>query len=65
MHLLLVAMGAPMFDQRELEPLAVAAAARNRWTFLLTVAPLRASGGTGFSAESNRYLLSRRASPGR
>jgi kynurenine formamidase len=46
-QLLLVAMGTPMFDQCDLEPLAKAAAARNRWTFLLTAAPLRATGGTG------------------
>jgi len=46
-RLLLVAMGTPMLDQCDLEPLAKAAAARNRWTFLLTVAPLRATGGTG------------------
>ena len=46
-ELLLVAMGTPMFDQCDLEPLAKAAAARNRWTFLLTAAPLRATGGTG------------------
>jgi kynurenine formamidase len=46
-QLLLVAMGTPMFDQCDLEPLAKAAATRNRWTFLLTAAPLRAAGGTG------------------
>ena len=45
--LLLVAMGTPMFDQCDLEELSNAAAARNRWTFLLTAAPLRVSGGTG------------------
>jgi kynurenine formamidase len=45
--LLLVAMGTPMLDQCDLEELAKAAAARNRWTFLLTTAPLRAVGGTG------------------
>jgi kynurenine formamidase len=45
--LFLVAMGTPMFDQCDLEEVATAAAARNRWTFLVTAAPLRASGGTG------------------
>ena len=46
-QLLLVAMGTPMFDQCDLEALSVAAQARNRWTFLLSAAPLRLSGGTG------------------
>ncbi|HVY07516.1 MAG TPA: cyclase family protein [Burkholderiales bacterium] len=46
-QLLLVAMGTPMFDQCDLEPLAKAAAERKRWTFLFTAAPLRVTGGTG------------------
>jgi len=46
-QLVLTAMGTPMFDQCDLEELAKAAAARNRWTFLLTAAPLRVVGGTG------------------
>jgi kynurenine formamidase len=45
--LLLVAMGTPMFDQCDLEEISKVAAARNRWTFLFTAAPLRAAGGTG------------------
>ena len=55
-----VAMGTPMFDQCDLEPLAKAATARKRWTFLLTAAPLRATGGTGSPYESNRNVLGRR-----
>ncbi len=48
MHLLmLVAMGTPLLDQCDLEAVATAAAARNRWTFLVTATPLRAVGGTG------------------
>ena len=48
MHqLLLVAMGTPIFDNCDLEELANTAAARNRWTFLLTAAPLPVPGGTG------------------
>ena len=48
MHqLLIVAMGMPLFDQCDLEELAKAAAARNRWTFLFTAAPVRVTGGTG------------------
>lgn len=46
-QLLLVAMGTPMFDQCDLEAVSAAAAARGRWTFLLTAAPLRIAGGTG------------------
>jgi kynurenine formamidase len=45
--LFLVAMGTPMLDQLDLEAVAAAATTRQRWTFLVTVAPLRASGGTG------------------
>ena len=46
-QLMLVAMGTPMLDQCQLEDLAKACAARNRWTFLFTAAPLRVTGGTG------------------
>jgi len=47
-HILtLVAMGAPILDNLDLEAVAKAAAARKRWTFLLTVAPLPVEGGTG------------------
>jgi hypothetical protein len=48
MHqLLLIAMGTPIFDNCDLEELATSAARRNRWTFLLTAAPLPVPGGTG------------------
>jgi len=48
MHqLLLIAMGTPMFDNCDLEPLSAAAAARHRWEFLLTAAPLAVPKGTG------------------
>ena len=48
MHqLFVVAMGMPMFDNCDLEPLSAAAAARNRWEFLLTAAPLVVPRGTG------------------
>jgi kynurenine formamidase len=46
-QLLIVAMGMPLFDQCDLEELAKAAAARHRWTFLFTAAPVRVTGGTG------------------
>ncbi len=47
-HLLaIVAMGAPILDNCDLEPLSKAARARNRWEFLLTLAPLAVEGGTG------------------
>jgi kynurenine formamidase len=48
MHqLLLIAMGTPIFDNCDLEEIGTAAAARKRWTFLLTAAPLPVPGGTG------------------
>jgi kynurenine formamidase len=48
MHqLLLVAMGTPIFDNCDLEALSKAAAARHRWTFLLSASPLSVPGGTG------------------
>jgi len=43
----LVFLGVHLFDNCDLEALAEAAAARNRWEFLLTVAPLPLRGGTG------------------
>ena len=48
MHqLLLIAMGTPMLDNCDLEALSAAAAARNRWEFQLTAAPLVVPRGTG------------------
>lgn len=48
MHqLLLVAMGTPIFDNCDLEAVAIAAAKRNRWVFLLTASPIPVPGGTG------------------
>src|SRR5262245_15411438 len=46
-QLLLIAMGTPMFDNCDLEALGDAAAARRRWEFLLTAAPLAVPKGTG------------------
>lgn len=43
----LVAMGTPLFDNLDLEALAREAAARQRWTFLFTAAPIRVPGGLG------------------
>jgi kynurenine formamidase len=42
-----VAMGVPILDNCDLEAASEAAAARRRWSFLLTVAPLAVQGGTG------------------
>jgi kynurenine formamidase len=42
-----VAMGIPILDNCDLEAVGEAAAARRRWSFLLTVAPLAVEGGTG------------------
>jgi kynurenine formamidase len=43
----LVYLGVHLFDNCDLEALAAAAAARQRWEFLLTAAPLPIRGGTG------------------
>jgi kynurenine formamidase len=43
----IVAMGMPILDNCDLEPVSAAANARKRWSFLLTVAPLAVEGGTG------------------
>jgi kynurenine formamidase len=46
----LLYLGVHLFDNCDLEALAAAAAARNRWDFLLTAAPLPIRGGTGSPA---------------
>jgi len=43
----LVGMGVHLLDNLALAELAAACAARERWEFLFTVAPLRVAGGTG------------------
>lgn len=43
----LIMLGVHLFDNADLEALADAAAARKRWEFLLTAAPLPIRGGTG------------------
>ena len=43
----LIYLGVHLFDNLDLEALGDAAAARNRWEFLLTAAPLPIRGGTG------------------
>jgi len=44
----IVAMGLPLIDVMDLEAVAKEAAARKRWEFLLTAAPVPVLGGTGF-----------------
>jgi kynurenine formamidase len=47
-HLIaIVGLGCHIIDNCDLEALAAAAAARERWAFLLTAAPLAVEGGTG------------------
>jgi hypothetical protein len=46
-QLLLIAMGTPIFDNFDFEAVADAAAKKNRWAFLINVAPLAVPGGTG------------------
>jgi kynurenine formamidase len=50
MHIgLLQAMGIHMIDAAYLEELSAACAARNRWEFMLVIAPLKLKGGTGLA----------------
>jgi kynurenine formamidase len=46
-QLAIVAMGMPLFDNLDLEHLAVAAAAHSRWSFLFVASPLRLKGASG------------------
>jgi kynurenine formamidase len=46
-QLLLVAMGTPIFDNCDLEAVSEATAARKRWEFMLSAAPISVKGGTG------------------
>ena len=45
-HIIITYMGIHLIDNARLGPLGEACAARNRWEFLLTIAPLRLVGGT-------------------
>ena len=45
-HIIITYMGVHLIDNARLGPLGQACAARNRWEFLLTIAPLRLVGGT-------------------
>jgi kynurenine formamidase len=48
MHVLAVnAMGLPLLDYLQLDPLAQACAGLGRWEFLCVIAPMRIPGGTG------------------
>lgn len=46
-QLVLVALGMPIFDNFDFEAVVAEARKRNRWTFLVTVAPLAVANGTG------------------
>ena len=46
--LLVTALGIHILDNQDLEALGEAAAALNRWEFMLTLAPVPVTGGTGF-----------------
>jgi len=45
-HIIITYMGVHLIDNARLGPVAEACAERNRWEFLLTIAPLRLVGGT-------------------
>src|SRR5579871_1602661 len=46
--LFITAMGINLLDNQDLEALGAAAARLNRWEFMLTLAPVPVTGGTGF-----------------
>jgi kynurenine formamidase len=50
--LAITALGIDILDNQDLEALAETAARLNRWEFLLTVAPVPVTGGTGFPANA-------------
>jgi kynurenine formamidase len=46
--LMITALGINLLDNQDLEALSEAAGRMNRWEFLLTIAPIPVTGGTGF-----------------
>jgi kynurenine formamidase len=46
-HFIIAGLGAPILDALDLEALAQTAATLKRWEFMLTVAPIPVTGGTG------------------
>ena len=50
--LAITALGVDILDNQDLEAVAETAARLNRWEFLLTVAPVPVTGGTGFPANA-------------
>jgi kynurenine formamidase len=50
--LAITALGIDILDNQDLEAVAETAARLNRWEFLLTVAPVPVTGGTGFPANA-------------
>ena len=46
--LMITALGINLLDNQDLEALADAAGKLKRWEFMLTVAPMPVTGGTGF-----------------
>jgi kynurenine formamidase len=48
--LLLTGLGMNLLDNQDLESVAVTAAKHTRWVFMLSIAPLAVTGGTGSPA---------------
>ena len=46
--LMITALGMNLLDNQDLEALGETAARLNRWEFMLTIAPVPVTGGTGF-----------------
>ena len=49
---ILAGLGVDILDNQDLEAVAETAAKLNRWEFLMTVAPVPVTGGTGFPANA-------------
>ena len=45
---MITALGINLLDNQDLEALGAMAAKLNRWDFMLTIAPVPVTGGTGF-----------------
>lgn len=46
--LFITAMGIHLLDNQDLEAVSAVAARLNRWEFMVTIAPVPVTGGTGF-----------------
>ena len=58
LHTLLIAgLGINLLDNQDLEAVAETAAKLNRWEFMLSIAPVPVTGGTGFPLNALAVFL--------